>query len=336
MFLRVCEVEVGEKLGIGQVEQAGRVVCQFVGRAGDVSEDVMVTVLPLVQACVSEQVGSRARGGGGVFRLPADRWDVVAQSGEGAMAAVELVHRDGGLAQGTGKLQITIGDGALGVVEGDEVLFDIWGESLAPEDRRVVWLVFGRNGGGEPNAAHANFGSVAGPDEGGFLRNNFGKVGGAVGEVIGQDPKVLELVPGGLVDLNAGADGAGEGTLKLGEEPGSTGDAEDHTADFSQKFLHGCLAEAALPKDRLEDEEKALDAMGGQLDGTPQGVDEPAQDGLGCAPASVAFAELGEGDGFAAVPRVIGLIIRPEHHVVAVKEHPPDAIKVGGVALRRQ
>ena len=73
------------------------------------------------------------------------------------------------------------------------------------------------------------------PHEGGGGGDYFGNARGATGEVGGQCPEIVELVPDGVGEMDfAGWGGGCEGRLQLTEQTGTAGDSDDHATKFSQ------------------------------------------------------------------------------------------------------
>jgi hypothetical protein len=82
-----------------------------------------------------------------------------------------------------------------------------------------------------------------------------------------------------------------------------------------------CFRPGEFGKDGNESQEPTW----GELDGTGNGIDDPAQHSLGCFPGAIALEELFDGDGLLAGAGVaVGK--RTEDGINGFKEHAMDAI----------
>ena len=81
------------------------------------------------------------------------------------MSAVKGMNCYVGVANSAGQLKVAVGNGARGVVEGDNLLLDSEWKWLAPDDGRMVGFMLRGMGWREPDAAHAGLGGINGPNE---------------------------------------------------------------------------------------------------------------------------------------------------------------------------
>jgi hypothetical protein len=92
-----------------------------------------ISVEPLVQSPEPQEVRCGAVGCGGSLSLPKDSRGVVVELLGGEFADVGKVGEHILVGDGTSQLQVTIGDGAVWVVEGHKVTLDRRGELGSPE-----------------------------------------------------------------------------------------------------------------------------------------------------------------------------------------------------------
>jgi hypothetical protein len=123
----------------------------------------------------------------------------------------------------------------------------------------------------------------------------------------------------------------GQGELELGEESPATGDAEDHAPELAQETVPGLGRKAFGALDSGQDGEEAGLAVGREFDGQGQRVNNPPEELLPRRPASVAFGEFLEGDGFSA--EGVSGAIGPEHQVIEVEDLAAKAVKARRWAL---
>ena len=96
-------------------------VRQVVSGARDVIPKGDILKEALVQRLEPEEVGCRACGGSGAFALPIDSGGVVIAVVGGAGVDTSSLSQNIIVGNGTGELKVTVGDGALRIVEGDEL-----------------------------------------------------------------------------------------------------------------------------------------------------------------------------------------------------------------------
>ena len=136
LLLWILGVEVSKQLSVSQVPQAGAVVSHDVGRSRDVVMLGQVAMMPLVEGCQAQEVGSRTSGGGGSFAVPVQSRCVVCEVVDGLLPDVSHLGKDIQLGNGACQLEVTVGDGARGIVKGDQGL-DHWSrEGCSPQDGR--------------------------------------------------------------------------------------------------------------------------------------------------------------------------------------------------------
>ena len=118
LLLWVLGFKVSKQLGVSQVPQARAVVSHDVGGARDVVVLGQVSVVPLVEGCQAQEIGSGASGGSGALTMPIQSGCVVREVVDGLLPDVSSLGQDIQLGNGAGQLQVTVGDGARGVVKG--------------------------------------------------------------------------------------------------------------------------------------------------------------------------------------------------------------------------
>jgi hypothetical protein len=79
----------------------------------------------------------------------------------------------------------------------------------------VSGLSVRRTVGWQPDSSHATFGSIAGSNEGGRLRDDFGYVGRSSCHIHSQGMKIFELVKGLGMEFHAVTILADQGQLQL-------------------------------------------------------------------------------------------------------------------------
>ena len=145
------------------------VVCHDVSIAGNVVKLRFVAEMSLMDGRELEKVGSWSNGSGASFLSPGDSRGVVAKAAGRNMSNWNSRGQDVVTGDCTGKFQVAVGDGALRIVEGDEVLLDRLGERRTPQARLLEtsrWMRGDGEGhvgeGWEPNSTHARFSSIHG------------------------------------------------------------------------------------------------------------------------------------------------------------------------------
>ena len=103
---------------------------------------------------------------------------VVATVGDGGVAKVVVVSHDGGLREQSGLFEVTVGGATPGIFRGHQILLCVCWKGVAPHARCAFRVVV--------DSTHSNLGSVCGSKEEWELGDNFRKVSGALGQVLGQ------------------------------------------------------------------------------------------------------------------------------------------------------
>ena len=181
--MRIVLSKVGEKGGVREGEQPGRVVSHGIGGPRDVVVSGQVAVETTMQTVDPEEVSSGPVGGDGAFAATRDGWKVVIENGDGGLANVGERGEHGLVADDASEFQITVGDAAGAVRGGDDVGLDVRGKHVTPHMTQAI--------GGEPHTAHAVAGRVACAEESGDVRNEFGEAGRAGGDGEGQDLEII-------------------------------------------------------------------------------------------------------------------------------------------------
>ena len=133
-----------------------------------------------MKAGKTKQVRARSVGGDGPFGPATNGGCVVAQGSDSPFTAVDGVHEDVAVGDGSGELEVAVRDGARRVCRADEGRLDVRRKLAAPNDRVVVGVLGGRDERWEPHTTHADFGGVASADEGRGSRDDFGNPRGPV------------------------------------------------------------------------------------------------------------------------------------------------------------
>jgi hypothetical protein len=156
-----------------------------------------------------------------------DGGGIVREGGGGNVATIQEGCEDVLVGQGACQLKVRVGDGPSGIRGGDKAATHGFREAGPPKGGGkgcVREAVAVRGFRGNPDAAHPNARGVAGP-KGRVNRgmgDQFGKVRGAVSDVIGDDPEIVEGSLDVSVEAKAAAVGSMEGKLKVGEEAAAT------------------------------------------------------------------------------------------------------------------
>jgi hypothetical protein len=162
--LRISLFKVGKEFDVSEMLQAGGVVSHSVSISWEEKGEVAVAVLSLVSAAVVAQLGCDPIRGHRSFVHSRDGGGVVTASANGAVGSVGTLGDEADLGELAGLFQVTIGDGSMGVVEGDQVLLDVLGERLSPHVGSTMVVV--------EDATHTSFRSVGGSQEGRVLWHN--------------------------------------------------------------------------------------------------------------------------------------------------------------------
>ena len=161
---------MSKQLGVSKVPGARTEVGHTVRGARDVVVSRNVAVKPLVMSLEAQEVRRGTSGGGGSFTEPVDVCLVVGTGPDGAFSNVGALGDDVVVRDVATEFEVTVIDGTAGVVKGDDVLLDEFGEGMAPQKRLDVVVAGGAVDGEEENASHSGAGGVAGADDGGYAR----------------------------------------------------------------------------------------------------------------------------------------------------------------------
>ena len=170
--------------------KTGGIISHAVGLARDVASKGVVTKVTLMDAVKSQEVGGRTGGGSGAGVVPNSCGDVIAEGGNGAATEVHMLGQDVMVHELSSRLEVGIGNGAMGIGGGNEVLKDV-GRKFCPPNKGGYIRV---GGGGKPSTAHATAGSVVWANCNRVIWNNFRKLGGTAGQGVGEVFEVGKLV----------------------------------------------------------------------------------------------------------------------------------------------
>ena len=157
---------------MGQVLEAGGVVCHWVEHAGKVVVELEVPMVALVACLKSEEFGGTTGRGGRAFALPGKGRSVVGPAQSSAFVDVETVCGACQVEEGASQFQVGVSDVAVGVAATDEALAYVVREGHSPHDGGSgVEVPFGRgvphrcrtwdgSGGGEPDTTSTRAGGV--------------------------------------------------------------------------------------------------------------------------------------------------------------------------------
>lgn len=143
-------------------------------------------MLALVEAGEATQVGCRVGVGDGAFAISRDGWGVVASSGEGAFAHVEVLANDVLVSEDASLFEVAIGDFAGEVLVGNHFPLNVQWKRGPPDNR---WMFRSEN-----DTAHAWFGRIAGPNNHGFIRKDLRQTCWPVDQTMSKGFKVVEVV----------------------------------------------------------------------------------------------------------------------------------------------
>ena len=125
--------EMRQEIGIGEMEQAGGVICHGVGFAWDEESAGAVAVESLVRTGFSAQQGGRPRLGDGSFVVAAEGRSIVGPALDGAAGQVEDAAHDTQLSLTRGLLEVAVGDRSVGVIDRDQVAPDVQRKLETPD-----------------------------------------------------------------------------------------------------------------------------------------------------------------------------------------------------------
>jgi hypothetical protein len=154
---------VGKEFAVSEMLQAGGVISHSILISWEEEGEVAVAVFSLVSTAVVTQLGSNSIGGDCSFVHSRDRGGVVATSANGAIGNIGSLRDEADLGELAGLFQVTICDGSLGVVEGDQILPDVLGEGLSPHVGSALVII--------EDPTHISLRSVSRAQEGRVLRH---------------------------------------------------------------------------------------------------------------------------------------------------------------------
>jgi hypothetical protein len=161
--LRISLFKVGKEFAVSEMLQAGGIVSHSISISWEEEGEVAVAVLLLVLTLVVAQLGSDPIGGDHSFVRSRDGGGVVAASANGAIGNIGSLRDEADLCELACLFQVTIRDGSLGVVEGNQILLDVLGEGLSPHVGSALVII--------KDPTHTSFCSVSGAQEGRVLRH---------------------------------------------------------------------------------------------------------------------------------------------------------------------
>jgi hypothetical protein len=188
----------------------------------------------------------------------------------------------------------------------------------------------------EVDATHARCRSIVGSQSGRCVRRHqLRQSSGPGGQVLCQKTKVGQNGMHRLSQAKAGRDVSafGEDILQQAEHPSSSRHCQHKGPKLPQELLPFLNRGAALVgRDAVQNFEKPSDAMGGELNGHPQGVHGPSQDVLPGRPCCVALLHLLNGRWLLA-ERAVARDEAPKHRVEGGQECALDMLAVMRPAL---
>ena len=291
--MRIHLFIVRKEGGIGEVLEAGGIIAHDIGRSWDVPGLVAVAVLALVKSSDVAELCGRTIIRDGAFVNTGPRRCVVGQVPQGGVGSVMGGAHETCLGDQGTVLQITVGDGAVGVGRADDLGLDVLREGKSPDEGVTVCV--------EVDAAHTRLGRIGGAQERGFLGHDLGEVGRTVAETGGEDGEGIDMGPKGLGDADAVTVGLLEGQLESREQSSRARDGHRDESELAQDALPVLVADAVSPGEFVEDASEAFLAVRGKFDGLADGVDDPAKDELASGPAAISLEHLLQGDGLVPV-----------------------------------
>ena len=109
------------------------VVGHGVDGSREVERGVAVAVLPLVEARDAAEVSSGSRRGDSTLGHSGHGWGVVRSVGDRGVGDVVVASDDADLADKSGVLKVAVGDSAMWVHLGDQVLLDVFRKGGPPD-----------------------------------------------------------------------------------------------------------------------------------------------------------------------------------------------------------
>jgi hypothetical protein len=243
--LRISLFKVGKEFAVSEMSQAGGVVSHSISISWEEEGEVAVAVLLLVSTVVVAQLGSNLIGGDRSFVHSRDGGGVVAASANGAIGNIGLLGDEADLCKLAGMFQVTIRDGPLGVVEGNQILLDILGKGLSPHVGSALVII--------EDPTHTSFRGVSGAQEGRVLRHYLSQVRGPVTQAGCQGGKGINVTLEGCIDADSVSFGPGVSLLECTEETRTAWYGCGHELELSDVLLPGLVADPSRGGQVIED-----------------------------------------------------------------------------------
>jgi hypothetical protein len=317
------EVEMGEELRDGEVLEPGRVVGHAVGGAVDVGVFLAVAVVALVEAGHAAEVGGGSSSGDGTFVLAGEGGCVIREVGEGEFPEVEGLGGDVGACDEGGLFEVAVGEIAVRVGGGDDAGLDVRWKGDPPDQRGMSV--------DEDNPAHTGFGGIDRLKSGGLLGEELGEACWAGAEVLREAFEVIQVVADELGDAHTVRLGFGDAQLEGAKEAGASRDTNAHEAELAEVTLPLSKADAVLAAEVVKDGLEAQVAVGWELEGAEDCVEDPAEDELAGVPGAVSLEELLDGGGLiATLVADVGLV---QHQVDGMEDVAAHVAELAAAAL---
>jgi len=130
-----------------------------------------VTVVTLMKAAQTEEVGGRGLGSNGSLGGTVDSGRIVIENGEGVGTGVNGLGKDVLMCDHPGEVKITDGEITGAIAISNEALLNGERKRGAPQQ--------GRSTINKPDTSHARLGSINSANSRGKIRDNFGQLSGA-------------------------------------------------------------------------------------------------------------------------------------------------------------
>ena len=123
---------MGKQLRVRKGPETGRIICHGIGSASNMVVAKAVTMVALVKAGQSKEVGGRGTGGDGAFGGATNGGGVVVEDREGAFAGINRLSQNILVGHDASKFEITIGEVTTGIVIGNKSGLDMRRERGVP------------------------------------------------------------------------------------------------------------------------------------------------------------------------------------------------------------
>jgi hypothetical protein len=279
--------------------------------------------MALMETGKSEKVRGRIAGGNGPLGGTADCRGVVVENSEGTGTGIKGLGKDVLVGHHTSQLEIADGEIARRVVIRNESLLDVKRKGGTPKE--------GRSTINEPDATHARFGGINGANAGGVIWNNFRELGRTKVQIGGEGFKIIQLGAHMGINTHAVSIGMKDAGLKGAEKATTTGNIQDHTAEFAQNFLPSREGNAFAAAKVIKNRTQTVVTVWGQLQGLLGGIDKPTEENFGCAPATVALEKFLDGDGL--LMEFVGRIKRANDFIDSMEQDAARDTATTGITL---